>query len=1593
MSNFLYNLGTIVDQQFNLSDNKQNSLAEGKDRYGKLGDFANRFDRSAERSYYEDGFVKHSMTPKALQIMSQEPDVTIVIKKKEFSSLKVNYKTQYLDKDEKLFLKASSILFRNKCNQIATYERLSKIERIIQAQNRVDYTMMPILLEAYDAASVTPGLKSLFSGNVGPAMEQIRKLIAYNQPAFQTTWTEDPERAFRSQYGTGTGVIELTTVSTATVNNSIKWGGGSASFTLDDPYALMRMSEQDITLAIGEAFNPLARSQFVNVEKESIQKLIDNNQKLLNQKRAARRVNDIVFKVDPNTYLGKRIRVLIDGMGYEINFSATTDLDDLGNLLSGHLKTEFDPGADIGSSQLGQQGLRPDEKELISSIIDSITSLFSLDSNIRAQSKKNNKESNQVFKRMMLHYCNKSIVQPMDVVHIYMNSKTNVDQKISAGLQNSLTGFSLLSQTSQKISDLTQQLKTTFNPSNASVDIEKSIFVGHDFPNYLWSILRNQFVSDKAGTHVFAGVVTIPSSSMQSPGRWNLSVECRDNTHYFEMGNVNVNPSIESANGPLMDPITPFDIKLDSVTGAQRDVPTLLPENQKFYSSALSKYMAGPQAGTVATQANFDHQDSAAATDGQSLSTFTQNIFYPPDGTVYRWKEGIGTLTLSRATYGNGYNTSIPAQSIPKISTDSAFAGQDIMNIISLLITGTPYNFATFYKTITQLDQYKQDYFNDPSFFRNLQKELEKNNRLWGDFQPFKKLVVSEAAFAQMVGGALNFQTQNNQLDSLVQQRAQLFDRLAVTGAGLWDGSSVTPEMIKSNAPLTQRIKDLDSKIAQAQTSINQSLNSGYYEIYGDDVTYDTDSFASTYDKNNIMNNPSLRKELRRKTNFLTRRLFYKVKSNEDQNLFIVDDSYDKDLDLQAFAKSLANNNISTFLNDYDSVSNQISGVAEKLDLELFADSQGHIQARPPQFNKVPNSVFRRMLKNKEDTGVQIFPQFLQDLYRNQLQNFFTNIEIIEDQIRLYAAALSIDSDSKILTSFLQSANFQFLSDEATGHIPNVNLVQLFAEPDDASFEQLADFTTEVQRQATSVKYAFTPSTQASLLVNRFTVGNTASAIPVYSSADQAVTSRVDVVSAHLREKTGLQPQSIQKLFLNSGKLAINSPSAMDILRITKQIGSFVSTRQQLIKSAASALTAVRDSLRTTLSYDRVGQNAVDSIAFPGLYDQTNVPEVLEHMIEDESYDDFGPGSGARYVIKDHQIMSFSSQETMPEFNFIQVNGLFGGSDGFLGESGGPQGLSVDGNGNTQSTAYAIDYDLWRMYGFRRGSPIQVNALSDPESQLAPYAVSLLNRARGKILSGSLTITGNEYQQVGEVIYIESTNMLWYIESLSHSFTFGQGYTTQMQLSYGHNPGEYIPSAFDVVGKILYKNRDTTNNVVIKEDSSYNEKSLGSLSFNHAMLAADSPAKAFADKNQMATNNMNMIRNIQYSLIGIINPNNETTSVPTIEVRYYQYPSLGINENAVIKEYAEYVVSLLRNTASPNDLNITFKNNVPNAVPEGKAKALSVNLSDAAERRSPSQKAWDIARSLANENSSGSFGNQQALVDGVIDIWLNFGDG
>ncbi|MAE87513.1 MAG: hypothetical protein CMB80_32570, partial [Flammeovirgaceae bacterium] len=86
-------------------------------------------------SVFLDQNSVNSVTPDTRNIIAMAPEATILVKKKAFSSLKSNNDMRFMDKTEKMLLRATKALFAYKVQQIRAYESLTKFENYLSTNN------------------------------------------------------------------------------------------------------------------------------------------------------------------------------------------------------------------------------------------------------------------------------------------------------------------------------------------------------------------------------------------------------------------------------------------------------------------------------------------------------------------------------------------------------------------------------------------------------------------------------------------------------------------------------------------------------------------------------------------------------------------------------------------------------------------------------------------------------------------------------------------------------------------------------------------------------------------------------------------------------------------------------------------------------------------------------------------------------------------------------------------------------------------------------------------------------------------------------------------------------------------------------------------------------------------------------------------------------------------------------------------------------------------------------------------------------------------------------------------------------------------
>jgi hypothetical protein len=1641
---FLGQLADQISSQLSLGENANHSLdsvIDGQNvKYGALGDFAKKIDQSAERRYVEEGYLRRdpfNADPKQFEVLLQEPNATIFVKKRMFSTIAENFRPDYMSADEKLYYKAIKVLFANKCAQISALEKLSKIQSVTSAAGNISDSLMPLILTLSDTilAGGFPTGSNLFGAFGGSPLggedatkllnitDKLRKIYAFNTTAKTTSWIVNSTDLFQSTFGQGTGTIELTNFTNFSTNVSVDGikNPGSFSLSIVDPYEAMLITEWDIEKAIADATNLFKNSKIFQLGKDSADQLIADNQTTLNKIRAARGASPITIKVNPTTLLGKRVTAVFDRIGTELIFT----YDYLDGLLGNGVTVADDYLR--GGAVAGQDGLdtaavstqipglietklfskRTSELAAFGSLITAIYSKIQLDANSQNAFQVSNQQTNYARRKMRFNFSGKLIIQPMDNIHIYINSKSKWDNKILSGLPNMFNGFGLTQALNSFAVDF-RNITSLLNPKSDLFKVEKANFVGSDFPDTLWAMLRPQFINENEGTHVFAGVVESAQDSW-SDGKFTMSINGRDNTVYFDQGKINFKPSASVPLGPMFDPLTPFKSNFDTISSVTNDGrKELLDENKDILGTlenkdGLLKIKSGPDAGKKLAS---DHGFTESFVDPRS--GLVSKIFHAPDGLVYKWKEGIGVFVQSGSSLELFDNQTI---GVPNTFTEP-FAGQDVMNVISLLITGQPYNYADYWRATASIGtnqinkdpQSKED--SAYSYIKSLQNQIIKSNTLWGNFIPFKNLIINEDAFARAQQAQFSIVNTNNDLNNKIKQLQTLNNLSVVFGAG--NVLTGVPKQFNS------QYEEVKSQLKVLQDSINSDIAS----IQKQEQTFHTDSVAAgndaSFDFNEFIDSskigvsasqPDPRRELRKRVNHLTRRLSYNVRANEDRNLFIVDDFYDKDYDILAY-ESFPENAIGLYNNEFTSTRDKISMTAELLNLEVFADTQGHIRVRPPQYNRMPSSIFYRMMYLKQAYGIQVFPQFLDDLFTNQIDTLRKRLEVLEDLIRLdVVIVLGITAPDDIaITNYIwnnttspMGGSFAFISD-SNGGIQDINQLMHSTNPDETN-TQITSFIGSLQGQATSTRDVF-PNTakytsiiQALTKQNIATAGYSVNSIPSYNSNNY-----LDALISRIQTKSGQKINKRDYIAAPESPLTgfvVPTGATIDIFKVATELQDKLRERQKVLRLFYSVVNNAKE----FKTLDSNSDTATNQMLAPAIYGNSNIPEIFEHMIEDESNNDYGGTSGSRYIIKRAQIRNLQISENPPDFTMVQVQGKLSPN---LPNSTLPSDLNFfPNNGNALVSAVAIDYDAWRNYGFKNVAPITVPFLSDPNSQCAPYASMLLSRNRKNILRGTVTISGNEYMQPGEVVYLEDRSLLFYVTAVRHNFAFGGSFTTTLDLSYGHTPGEYIPNVLDVIGKMIYNNKDIAGYVIHRESNVSDEISMGVIQLD------PSPAKpppTNSSQNQAqdtyASNNSQVINNILFQAAYLINANNNASSntQASVELRIFYDNNNSVNGN--LEDFAEQVKSILTGT------NYIKFENTPPTFPTNLVNVVRVNLSDAQESRGASQKAIDAARNLANSSntpsilprgssdttapSSSNDKIRKSLFGYMVDCWVQF---
>lgn len=1399
-------------------------------------------------------------------IITQEPILTVYVKKRAFWALRNENQTKMLDAGEKLFLRATKLLFEKKCSQIASYEALTKLQSIEAENIQYDHTLVEKVIDYLQTATdgiitnaaedINTDIQTAVSGeflNTDFITEASRQLDLLKEDAeavratidglreyqtmidkmrheTQTTWVIDPDDTDMHNVGRGSGVIELTLIGDLNTSLSIEGSRGSFDFTMQDPYNLTKITNEDIESALSAAADEI---RFIEAQAELG---IDPTESLRGPKYyldSARRKEEELSTLRRNRlvgFLGPGVSSSTDRLDITFEIHPTSSAPDkvVGTIpTSPHPFRSYDFAAALLRLPLEEQ-FDSTELQLVSEIFDDLNQYVTEITRINSRYREANTDPDIMHtrKNLRIHYLGKDLVQPMDSVHIYIRGNTLTDQELvgplAALLNNTQFVKSFVEDTDVSEQMLLEEMRQ-FGISDIGIPVN------------IYRAVRTSGALRNGGTHIFGGLVKQVSENYNaSNGIYTTRVSGESNLRWLDLSRVNVSPSLDQTQGLLEDPLTPYDIDIDPATHLPRqgNQPLNRTNETRRANGELIMRVNSLYYGEKLDHDTIKHDHMDTGTGGSVLQ-----LRHAP-GVVYKWKNGIITATrnvnLQTALQGSENQHDKLKREMGQTVVPEPFAGQDAADIVSLLVTGFPHNYESFYSNATSVGTFTPNVSgNSPqSYFHSFFNILGSQNRAQGNFQPAK--IVNSTP--EMLQARIKLQTglkgESKEINNLRSDLARFKDQRNSILATLYEGESpdADPETGRVVQSLDVLIRELttkiDTKVAEFQRQLGQGKEKLGLRLYGNDLAFEAASGGTAESDNEATKEDAVK--LRLRNTLMQMRTQYNCKFNKDINLFVIGDEYDKDLDIQAFALSaLGSNSVKLWDSTYSSPFEICDKVKKIIDFEFFCDTQGNIQFRPPRYNKIPLSLMLKMfiLDKREDK--KLYPEFLQALFS--------------------AKKAGIDGDLKVIDLTIK-VELLLLGEEVAST---------------AKIEELAGLVigNEVANQQITID-SFDVRT---------TAGSTATIIEaknlLYSETGKGKLYNISAAADR---------EAISEEFLS-----LNDPTRPHMfanrLARKKKLVQLASRRQRLAEQKEKLAK-----FGNKYEGDTGGLGpSSDKMAILGPF---------EDLIEDDFNDFLGPGSSKRYIIYDHQLLSYNFTESDAEaLCRVDVHG----QEDFIGDRRGNIGnVPVLWAGGT-------DFDIWRQYGYRPGPQITRPFLKDAESQLAPYAAMLLSRARKNLVTGTITVYGNEYYQLGDVVYLNSRDTLYYVHSVRHQFSHTGTFTTTLELKYGHPLGEYIPTPLDVIGKGLIKFGNKVNTVTTSKELDSKPAGVHLCAVKFLPKAMDDEYKAMLT-GPFAVANVDSLKNglvTAYPYIG------EPTkpSYPKIEVRGFYTDNSPITIDKVTK--------------------------------------------------------------------------------------------
>lgn len=1458
----------------------------------------------------------NSVTPDTRNIITMSPEATILVKKKAFSSLKGNSDLSFIDKSEKMLLRATKALFAYKVQQIRAYESLTKFRNYLEDNKMYSLNLLSSFLRegslfnvgrlSYTEGEYVEMAMNKWLGEIKGVQRSSDGGYIYIGPNGQSVHISEAKMAdakgnvspgaspaisiLLDTVGDGSGATQSQGVAGipdgATLSLSIPLltnkeylssipastskviienmkasfrddynGNGKSSFKVDSSEVSAELLASDIfdTSALGyEAMNEdiakvLRRNAF-STDNQLTTWVVDHEDPTNYTLGPGTGVIELTMFSDFRTSINNetapstanfnltypyRIGTVLEGdidLAVEEALNGTVGI--LDDLVNGGLRSEGLSG-----------GMPPiDGPAIISAALEQ-GGAGSLDASL---------DMNYVRERLRTFYLGKPIVNPPDPVHFYIRGNRTFTDYTQSGVDGTCES---------PFDDEYMEIDTVI------LKAEHQLYTNQAMDLNTYKELRKRQDNSFGMIHVFGGYVTNTSEAYSS-GFWNLAVSCTDNMSWLKWSRFAIKPAQSDPQGILEDPLTPFDLVKDDqgkVVGTERE---LLHENKALLQSGLLSYDSGILAGQNATEGNLlQGQYSGRG------SLRGKKIMQHPGGFVYRWKTGVITSTAGfqivnpAAGDQSAVNTS---QQYVVTAANDVLNNLDIPNILSILVVGQPYNVETFIEQSTMAHNKgnKSNKFSIDDPLTGVVDTIRKQNQQYGDFHPYRMLTVSAESAEQMVSQAGIRSNANTQVKNLQRRKVKLRTKMRSLAKG-------DKAKVKTGVPASALIATLQAEINSIDSAIQEQIRVGT-QFSGaltssDEVGIQISLFgiSGMPVDSNEEDSHDINRAL---THIGAQRRIEDVRLNRDRNLFIVSDQYDS-ADIRPFILALNNGGFPLFKGTFVDTFEKCKEASGYLHLEFFANSQGHLEFRPPLWNRTPLSILKEVIRTQNETGREVMPTFITNLFQTRIEALYLSIHTLNVKIALLALLLGRYPDYTLIPNMKLAgpASLDFFGVEAPVNGGVFGDIANFFAPHGAAAEQTGGLT--LKQREFSADAGDATEQNNSLFGDGLRVtaafqdngdvlaGNTESLLGVFDPIFQEEAGVVNDLltaatsssgggsarppAAHLANDKNLN--NIRNMFkkqfgrdpakgimidaengfgpddfmfgpsMSDGKI---DKAVMGTDGILDKLKKAISARDSYV-SMLQANLSKKDELEEIAGILSTGESSDDIAVADGLISgkgvdflenlgesvqstvdiitgDANEGTVFDHLIEDDTRNMLGYGSGKRYILKDEYIISATFTESPPDFTRINVQG-----DAPLGMGG-----SLDqGTEGMYFWAGATDFDMWRQYGYRSGGTINVPFISDTEGQAKPYAIMELMLQRMNINRGEVSVSGNEFYQPGDTIYIPTKGLLYYIRSVGHSFSYiGQTFTTQLSLVYGHAPGEYLPSPLDVIGQDLVAN-------------------------------------------------------------------------------------------------------------------------------------------------------------------------------------------